>query len=74
MDDLVTRSRSRSRSKLSLAEIDRRREADSHAKANARLEGQFSTPESEAIFDSFIQGEIDTKSLIERLKARHGLR
>lgn len=70
MDDLVTRSGV----KLSLAEIDSRREADSHAKANARLEGQFSTPESEAIFDAFIQGEIDTETVLQRLKARHGLR
>jgi hypothetical protein len=70
MDDLVTRSGS----KPSLAEIQRRRDADSHAKANARLEGQFSTPESEAIFDSFIQGDIGTETLVERLKARHGLR
>lgn len=70
MDDLVTRSGA----ELSLAEIDRRREADSHAKANARLEGQFSTPESEAIFDAFIQGEIDTETVLQRLKARHGLR
>ncbi|GAB0120046.1 antitoxin VbhA family protein [Acidisoma sp. 7E03] len=70
MDDLVTRSGS----KLSLAEIDRRREADSHARANARLEGLYLSPESEAIFDSFIQGEIDMPALLERMKERHGLR
>lgn len=70
MDDLVTHSGS----KITLAEIQRRRDADSHAKANARLEGQFSTPESEPIFDSFITGEIDTETVIRRLKARHGLR
>lgn len=67
MDDLVTRTGS----KLSLAEIDRRREAVSHAFANARLEGQFPSPESEALFDRFIQGEFDIDELIRRLKVRH---
>lgn len=61
-------------SDLSLTEIHRRREADTHAQANARLEGQVSSPESEAIFDEFVQGEIDTDGVIARLKARHGLR
>lgn len=70
MDDLVTRTGS----KLSLAEIDRRREAVSHARANARLEGLFLSAESEAVFDSFIQGDIDMPTVIERLKERHGLR
>lgn len=70
MDDLGTHTGS----KLSLAEITRRREADTHAQANARLEGQFSSPESNAIFDEFVQGEIDTNTVIARLKARHGLR
>lgn len=70
MDDFVTRSRS----KLSLAEIDRRREAVSHAKANSRLEGQFLTAESDAIFDSFILGDIEFPELMERLQVRRGLR
>lgn len=70
MDDLVNRPGS----KLSLAEINRRREADSHARANARLEGQSTSPESEPLFDAFIQGDIDTETLIQRLKARHGVR
>jgi hypothetical protein len=70
MDDLVTRSGS----KLSLAEIDRRREAVSHARANARLEGLFLSAESEAVFDSFILGDIDMPTVIECLKERHGLR
>ncbi len=59
---------------LSAAEIDRRREAVSQAAANARLEGQLSSPESEAIFDRFIQGELEIGDVIGLLKERHGLR
>ena len=70
MDDLLRRTEG----KTSAAEIQRRREAVSQAAANARLEGQFSSAESEAIFDRFIQGEIDTDELIDELKARHGVR
>ena len=70
MDDFVTRPRS----KLDLAEIDRRREAVSHAKANSRLEGQFLSPESEALFDSFIQGDIEVPELMDRMQARRGAR
>lgn len=69
MDDLVTRTGS----KLPLAEIERRREAVSHARANARLEGLYLSAESEAIFDSFILGEIDMPTLIERMKERHSV-
>lgn len=60
--------------KLSAAEIDRRREAVSQAAANARLEGQFSSPESEAIFDRYVQGELEIGEVISLLKERHGLR
>jgi hypothetical protein len=59
---------------LSAAEIDRRREAVSQAAANARLEGQVSSPESEAIFDRYMQGEVEIADLISLLKERHGLR
>ncbi|MBW4025510.1 MAG: antitoxin VbhA family protein [Proteobacteria bacterium] len=70
MDDLVQPTIV----KLSAAEIDRRREAVSQAAANARLEGQFSSPESEAIFDRYVQGELEIGEVISLLKERHGLR
>jgi hypothetical protein len=69
MDDLVQPTIV----KLSAAEIDRRREAVSQAAANARLEGQFSSPESEAIFDRYVQGELEIGE-VSLLKERHGLR
>jgi Antitoxin VbhA len=70
MDDFVKPTRA----KLSASEIDRRREAVSQAAANARLEGQFSSPESEAIFDRYVQGELEIGDVIGLLKERHGLR
>ena len=70
MDDIVKPARA----KLSAAEIDRRREAVSEAAANARLEGQFSSSESEAIFDRYIQGELEIGDVLGLLKERHGLR
>ena len=69
MDDLVKPARS----KLSAAEIDRRREAVSQARRTPDLKVS-SSPESEAIFDSFIQGDIDIGDVLGRLKERHGLR
>lgn len=62
------------RTKLNPGEIQRRREADAQATANARLEGQFSSAESTAIFDAFIRGDIEFDELMKRLKARHGMR
>jgi hypothetical protein len=62
------------KAKLSATEIDRRREAVSQAAANARLEGQLSSPDSEAIFDRYIQGELEIGDVIGLLKERHGLR
>jgi hypothetical protein len=62
------------KAKLSAAEIDRRREAVSQAAANARLEGQFSSADSQAIFDRYIQGELEIGDVIGLLKERHGLR
>ncbi len=70
MDDLVQPTIV----KLSAAEIDGRREAVSQAAANARLEGQFSSPESEAIFDRYVQGELEIGEVISLLRERHGLR
>ena len=70
MDDIVKPARA----KLSAAEINRRREAVSEAAANARLEGQISSLESEAIFDRYIQGELEIGDVLGLLKERHGLR
>ena len=69
MDDFVQPTRA----KLSAAEVYRRREAVSQAAANARLEGQFMSPESEALFDRFIQGELEIADVLALLREQHGL-
>ena len=69
MDDFVQPIRA----KLSAAEVYRRREAVSQAAANARLEGQFMSPESEALFDRFIQGELEIADVLALLREQHGL-
>jgi hypothetical protein len=69
MDDLVQTVRPT----ISADEIQRRREALATASANARLEGQFSSPASEAIFDRYVQGELEIGDVIALLKERHGL-
>jgi hypothetical protein len=70
MNDIVTKSGQR----LDTAEIDRRREALRQVTADARLEGQFSTPESEKIFQAFVKGEIDLDELGAQIKALHARR
>lgn len=62
------------RTKLSPAEIERRREAVANATANARLDGQFSCAESEALFTALSQGAIEFDQLMAALKARHAVR
>ena len=69
MDDFVQPIRAR----LSAAEVQRRREAVSQAAANARLEGQFMSPESETLFDRFIQGELEIADVLALLREQHGL-
>ena len=69
MDDFVQPIRA----KLSAAEVYRRREAVSQAAANARLEGQFMSHESEALFDRFIQGELEIADVLALLREQHGL-
>jgi hypothetical protein len=61
MDDLVGRPKA----KISAAEIERRREAD----ANNRIEGQFSRPGAEAVFDAFIIDAIELDETLPRIDA-----
>ncbi len=58
------------KSKISAAEMQRRREALRHAKAHSRIEGQFPSPEGDAIFESF-RGDIEEAEILPRLHALH---
>jgi hypothetical protein len=49
---------------ISAEEMQRRREAVRQADANNRIEGIFRDPDSDAIVEAFIRGEIDAGDLV----------
>jgi hypothetical protein len=55
--------------KISAAEMQIRLEAVQQAAANNRIEGQFSSPEVDAIFDAFIAGDIEFSALLPMIRA-----
>ena len=57
--------------KISAAEMERRREALRQADAHNRIEGQFPSPQSTAIFEAFIRGDIERDQILPRLHALH---
>jgi len=57
--------------KISAAEMQRRREAVFQADADNRIEGQFSSPESNEVFQAFIRGEVEQDQILSRLNALH---
>ena len=56
---------------ISAIEMERRREALRYADAHNRIEGQFLDPESAAVFDAFVRGEIDKSEIRPRRNALH---
>jgi hypothetical protein len=61
------------KSRITEAEMERRREAVRQADADNRLEGIYRDPDSDAIFEAFIRGEIEVTDMVPLLKARLGL-
>jgi len=57
------------KSKISAAEMQRRREALRNADAHNRIEGQFPSPECDAIFEAFVRGDIEQAEILPRLHA-----
>jgi Antitoxin VbhA len=55
--------------KITPEEMDRRREALRQADASNRIEGVFRAPETDAIFEAFIRGEIEADEIRHLLKA-----
>jgi hypothetical protein len=51
-------------------EMQRRREAVRQADANNRIEGIFRDPDSDAIVEAFIRGEIEAGELVNVYKSR----
>jgi hypothetical protein len=50
-------------------QIARNREALHQADANNRIEGIYRSPDTDAIFEALVRGEIDTKQALARIKA-----
>jgi hypothetical protein len=69
MDDIQTKSRLKPR--ISAAEMIRRREAVHWADGHNRIEGLFRSPETEAIYDAFVHGDIEFEDILPRLNALH---
>ncbi len=56
------------KARISVVEMERRREALRRADAHNRIEGLFPTPESTAIYELFIRGEIELHDLRSRIQ------
>jgi hypothetical protein len=56
-------------SKITTAEMQRRQEALRRADAHNRIEGQFASPECDAIFAAFVRGDIEQSEILPRLHA-----
>jgi hypothetical protein len=65
MDDIATRPKA----SIGAAEMERRRKFVRLADAENRLEGITRRPESDAVFDAYIHGEIEATEIIARLNA-----
>ena len=57
--------------KISAAEMERRRDAVRYAVSHNRIEGQFMSPQSTAIFEAYVRGEIDEPEIEQQLLALH---
>lgn len=68
--ELTTKTRPR----ISAAEKKRRKEAVRNGDAHNRIEGLVRTPETDAIFEAYVRGEIEASELVPRIKAQLGLR
>ena len=56
---------------ISVEEMERRREAVRRGDAHNRIEGLARGPETNAVFDAYINGEIEVTEIVPRLKAIH---
>jgi hypothetical protein len=68
MNDVVTARAPRPKT-ISAAEMQRRRKIVRQADAQNRLEGIARRPESDAVFEAYIRGEIEATEIITRLQA-----
>jgi hypothetical protein len=57
------------KARISVEEMERRREALRRADAHNRIEGLFPRPETTAVYDLFIRGEIELDQIRPRIEA-----
>lgn len=67
MDDITAGAKTKAC--ISAEEVARRREHVRSADANNRIEGIVRDPDSDAVFDAYVRGEIEATEIISRLKA-----
>jgi hypothetical protein len=66
--------RRKARPRIGAEEMERRKKAVRNADAHNRIEGLVRTPETDAIFEAYVRGEIQVRELVPRIKAQLGLR
>lgn len=66
MDDVVQRPKA----KISDAEMARRRKVVRQADANNRIEGIFRGPETDAVVEAFVRGDIEVTDMISLFKGQ----
>jgi hypothetical protein len=59
------------KAKISAEEKERRRQRVRRGDAHNRIEGLIRGPDTDAIFDAYINGEIEVTDIVPRLKALH---
>jgi hypothetical protein len=69
MDDIASTAKSKRR--ISVEEMQRRKEAVRWADSHNRIEGLFRSPETNAVYEAFVRGEIDFDDILPRLNAIH---
>jgi hypothetical protein len=72
MDDIV-RTRPKRIKAISDSEAARRRKVVRIADAENRLEGISRSPETDAVFDAYVRGDIEVTEMVPRLKALLGI-
>jgi hypothetical protein len=66
---MLDKPKSKTKPAISDAEMARRREHVRIADANNRIEGLKRDPQSDAVFDAYIRGEIEATEIIAHLNA-----
>jgi len=69
MDDIV-RVRPTQQKRINADEMEHRRKIVRHADANNRLEGIYRGPETDAIVETYVQGDIEVTEMITLFKAQ----